>query len=309
MSSPGSIMQAIAVLPPGRYAVAVSGGSDSTALACLLADRPDLTLHLVHLNYQLRGPDSDGDEAFVIDLARRLNRPLIVRRAIDLPALPHPPTNPQAAYRAQRLEVLKQVAADHQLDAVVMAHHREDVAETVLLRLLRGGGLITLTGIRAVSQIGSLTIHRPLLEVGKADLQRYLQSIHQPWREDASNASPLYRRNIVRRFLQSRPALVKSLVTLAAKAADLRDQLEAAAPALDGVFAVETLRALPPVVAEQAVRRWLVARGAPPDAVSPIACQRMIRQALDTAAPPRQHYPGGLLVRRRQKRMDLLWPQ
>ena len=133
-------------LPTGRWAVAVSGGADSVALLLLLHGRPDLALHVVHLDHQTRGDDSTADAAFVADLAARLGLPVTVARRSDVE---HGDVlrNPSARYRQARLALFRRVVAEHGLAGVILAHHAGDQAETVMLRILRGGGSRTLVGM------------------------------------------------------------------------------------------------------------------------------------------------------------------
>jgi tRNA(Ile)-lysidine synthase len=90
---------------------------------------------------------------------------------------------------------------DH-LDGVILAHHADDQAETVLLRLLRGSGYAGLAGMARDSDVGGLRVLRPLLTVRAESLRQYLKSRSLSWREDSSNRSGKYLRNRVRIFLR-----------------------------------------------------------------------------------------------------------
>lgn len=290
-----------------RIAVGLSGGADSTYLS-LLASRanPD-ALILVHINHELRGPESDADEAFCRQLAESLNRPLVVARRSHVEStLASLPSNPSARYRAIRLHVFRQVIESHNLDAVLLAHHADDQAETILLRLARGGGLHALRGMRERTRVQGVTIERPLLRTRAADIRMRLREWGQDWREDSSNTSGHYRRNIARQTLSRDPELTSLLLQLSRHASATIEALDAAAPVLEAKFPCAQLATLPAAVAEHAARRWLIARGAPVDDVSPDVCHRLIRQASDPASPLRQHYPGRILVRRRKKHLDVL---
>lgn len=293
-------------LPAGRYAVGASGGADSTALVRLLAERNDCELTLVHLDHELRQSESAADARFVADLAASLGLDCVIeRRSVIESALSEHPANPSARYRAARLALISHVVRDRRLEGVLLAHHADDQAEGLLLRLLRGASTPFLGGMTPMRVIDGLRVFRPLLGCRRDDLRAYLRQIGQPWREDASNASPHYRRNVVRQWLASHPEGVEPLLRLAAASARLRESLEAAAPVLPERFACGALPE-PQIVAEYALRRWLIDRGAPPDDVSPATCQRLLRQATDVSQPPRQHYPGAILVRRRQKWIDVM---
>ena len=286
-----------------RFAVGLSGGADSTYLSIIASQHERVVL--VHINHELRGSESDADEQFCRDLAIQLNRPLIVVNRSEIePAMANLPTNPSARYRAIRLHVFRQVVDTHGLDAVLLAHHANDQAETVLMRLARGGGLGSLRGMQAESTIHGLRIERPLLSLGVSDIRSRLRGIDQSWREDSSNASDHYRRNVARALLRRDASLVPVLCDLANRAQALHDRLNDAAPHLPERFPCDLLRDLPPVVGEHAARKWLIERGCPSDDVSPDVCRRLIEQATDPAAPLRQHYPGKILVRRKKKHIE-----
>ena len=338
-------------LPPGRWAIGVSGGADSVALARLAAaaaakiEPNTQRLVLAHLDHQLRYAESDGDAAFVAALGRSLGVPTEIghRDAIEQ-AMPKLAANPSARYRAARLAFFAEVVQRHGLDGVLLAHHADDQAETVLLQMRRGRGLPFIGGIRAVQTIEGVVIRRPLLSIRREALRIYLISIDQAWREDSSNASPKYGRNVLRQWLMTKsgcvsgwhglvpqavssPAphkdtaweyqtvppgndiadLIATLHRIADHSSRLRERLDADSPHLGESFSCDALRGNP-LLAEHAARRWLVARGAPADRVSPAVCQRLIAQATDVTRPPRQHYPGRLLVRRRAKQIDVIGP-
>ncbi|HEX8325148.1 MAG TPA: tRNA lysidine(34) synthetase TilS, partial [Tepidisphaeraceae bacterium] len=287
-TDPHAALTAIAALPVGRWAVGVSGGADSVALLRLLAGRGNGSVVVAHLNHHLRSADSDADAVFVQRLGERLNVPVEIghlgaskeitgksehhaRQIAPNNAnteTPRPPRNPSARYRAARFAFFAAVVARHRLDGVVLAHHADDQAETVLLQLRRGRGLAFLGGIAPHATINGLPIHRPLLGVSRQALRDYLSSIGQPWREDASNASTRYRRNVLRQWLAERPALTPMLLRLADASRRWRATLDVRAPRLDESFSCDALR-VPPPLAEHAARRWLTARGAPHDRVSP----------------------------------------
>ncbi len=287
-----------------RVAVGLSGGADSTYLSLIAASQMAEVV-LVHVNHELRGVESDADEQFCRDLAKRLDRPLVVARRSQVEmTMADLPANPSARYRAVRLRVFRQVVEAHELDAVLLAHHANDQAETLLLRLARGGGLASLRGMRNVSTLQDLHIERPLLSMLAADIRARLRGINQSWREDSSNASDNYRRNVARQVLARDPALVPVLCDLAMHAQSLHDRLTGSAGALAERFPCDALRDLPAIVAEHLARRWLIDRGAPADDVSPDVCRRLIAQATDPAAPLRRHFPGKILVRRRKKHIE-----
>jgi tRNA(Ile)-lysidine synthase len=303
-------------MPPGRWAVGVSGGADSVALLLLLHGRPGLSLHVVHLDHETRDNASAADAAFVVDLAERLGLPVTVARRSEVER--DPPSNPSARYRAARLALFRRVVAEHGLDGVVLAHHADDQAETVMLRILRGGGARAMVGMTARAtltpfgdcpegrhqarpsgpSLNGLVVVRPLLGVRSHDLRVFLHDQGQPWREDASNASDQYLRNRVRPWLAGRPDLADALRSLAARARDVQWWLDGRAPIFAYTFAVRELAGLPTAVARHAAGRWLVARGVPADAASRATCDRLVAMATDMSTRHRQSFPGGISVRR-----------
>src|ERR1051325_9473640 len=160
-----SFEESLAAIPEGQYAIGVSGGADSVGLLRLVMEhRADLGVHVLHLNHELRGEESEGDERFVRELAERHRLPVtIARRSAMEPMLGKRPVNKSALYRAVRFLLFKKVVAEHGLHGVMLAHQADDQAETILHRLLRGSGAAGLMGIAMQSRQGLLNIWRPLL--------------------------------------------------------------------------------------------------------------------------------------------------
>jgi tRNA(Ile)-lysidine synthase len=298
-----ALQLALHSVPPGRWALAVSGGADSVALLRLLSDRrPDLTLHVVHLNHETRGNASDEDAQFVRSLAAQLNLPATIERLNEvMPALDPLPANRSARYRAARLSLFRQTVVRHQLDGVILAHHRLDQAETVLLRLMRGSGPLGLHGMQPLSVNEGLTLLRPLLAVDPRLLRDALTSMGQDWREDASNASSAYRRNRVRGLLLSDDGLTDLLVQLGAACASLDDWVKrAAGPPPGPAMSVAAFDGLPPIVREQAARRWLASAGVPVDEINETVAGRLLTMMDDAASAGRVDFPGAVRIGRRR---------
>jgi tRNA(Ile)-lysidine synthase len=292
---------AVASVPPGRWAVGVSGGADSVALLRLLRQRNDLTLHVVHLDHQTRGDASTADATFVADLAKQLNVTCTIARRADVERdIAHLPRNASARYRAARFALFRGEVESKKLDGVILAHHADDHAETILHRLLRGAGSTALAGMSPRATVSGVRVLRPLLKIPGADLRQYLRDIGQPWREDASNTSPRYLRNRLRPILAADPTLRDSLLALGERCARWKRWITTNAPRLENEFPVAELADCPPALARHAAARWLIARGAPPDQISQSVSDRLLEMATDAASPPRQHFPGALLVRRRR---------
>jgi tRNA(Ile)-lysidine synthetase-like protein len=287
-------------VPPGRWAVGVSGGADSVALLLLLRDQPDLFLHIVHLDHQTRGKASTDDAAFVADLAARLSHPCTLARRDQIePLIQKLSRNPSARYRAIRMELFRRTVARENLDGVILAHQADDQAETILFRLLRGSGPAGLMGMSSRRRIDGLLILRPLLGLRRQALRDFLFDRRQPWREDPTNQSDRYARGRVRAFLQSRPELHEPLLELGRACAGLVRSVRQSAPVLKEEFPAVALAEFPTIVARESARRWLLARGVPPAELVPAVLDRLCQMASDAAAPPRQQFPHRLIVRRR----------
>ena len=198
---------------PGRsLLVAVSGGLDSTVLAQLLgALREPLGLELAigHVNHGLRGAASEADEVAVAAIARHLGVAFLCERVDPALRTRGGPsrTRPslQEAARSLRREALARMRERAGCAHVATAHHADDQAETVLMRLLRGCGPDSLGGIAELSADGVSV--RPLLAVPRAEIAAYACDNDLSWREDSSNADPRYTRNRLR--AQLLPGLVK----------------------------------------------------------------------------------------------------
>lgn len=179
---------------PQRLLAGVSGGADSVALLRLLLAR-GARVQAVHVNHGLRGESSDGDEAFVRTLCEKLSVPLWVYRA-------EPPEAPGEDWaRRVRYDFFRKAMSESGCEALALAHHRDDQAETVLLHLLRGAGLTGLSGMARDRTLKGMRIVRPLLGFERRELREALESCGQGWREDESNADCRYLRNAVRHEL------------------------------------------------------------------------------------------------------------
>jgi tRNA(Ile)-lysidine synthase len=193
------------LLKPGaRVAVAVSGGADSVALLRGLLDlRSDLgiVLFVAHFNHQLRGEDSDADEHFVAELARHHELPFFSGRGDVREHALTGKLSLEHAARELRYQWLIETARQQRLDSVATAHTVDDQAETVLMKFLRGASTRGLAGIHPVLVRDSVRIVRPLLDTKRADIEQYLASIAQPWREDHTNSDTRYTRNRIRHEL------------------------------------------------------------------------------------------------------------
>ncbi|MEO1103769.1 MAG: tRNA lysidine(34) synthetase TilS [Pseudomonadota bacterium] len=182
----------------GRIGLAVSGGSDSVALAVLFWEAlSPFEAMLLTVDHGLRPEAADEIEA-VEHLAKGLGYGFATMKAESTPQ-----GNTQAWARRERYRLLRRMADIHQLRAIVTAHTLDDQAETFLLRLRRRSGLRGLSGMRPVSVRGGLTVLRPFLGARREDLRRALTERGVSWHDDPSNDDARYDRIAVRRMLPS----------------------------------------------------------------------------------------------------------
>lgn len=202
------------LLPPGsRVLCAVSGGADSMCLLHMLSRRKDISLTAAHFNHQLRGEESDRDEAFVRDLCAQWNIPLTVGRG-DVKAFSERESlSLEEGGRILRYAFLEAAAQTEGCDLIATAHNADDNLETMLLNLTRGAGLSGLAGIPP--QRGNIV--RPLLSVTRREIEDYLRLYSLPHVEDSTNADETYSRNKMRRQVlplleEFNPALRKNSI-------------------------------------------------------------------------------------------------
>ncbi len=184
-----------------KVVVGVSGGPDSLVLLYLLnslSKELKLTLHVAHLDHMLRS-GSSGDRAFVEELARKLRLP-VTSAEINVKESAKRGSIEEIARQA-RLGFLFRVARNIKAEKIALGHNLDDQAETVLMRILRGTGLYGLAGMLAQREFTGLKIIRPLLEVRRKDIERYLKQKRIKARLDPSNLEDVYFRNKIRHKL------------------------------------------------------------------------------------------------------------
>lgn len=215
-------------LAPRRVVVAVSGGFDSTGLLLAMAElRPNPDVVAAHINHHLRGEESDGDEAFVRELCARLGLPLhVADGTLDPAAIQE--RGIEAAAREVRFARLHEIKRAVDADYVATAHQKNDQAETVLMRLMNGGGPAALRGIHPVRDDGVI---RPLLDVRRRDIVTWLEERGIQPRIDRSNNDPRFLRNRVRKLLTNAPP--SAVDNLAQSASQARAQWRVLERAVD----------------------------------------------------------------------------
>jgi tRNA(Ile)-lysidine synthase len=257
--------QALADFSPGLpFAVAFSGGADSTALLLACARRWPGQVRAIHIHHGLQAA-ADGFESHCRALCLALGVPLAVRR---VQAAHAPGQSPEDAARQARYAALAEAVQSEwpEVRDVALAQHADDQIETLLIALSRGAGLPGLASMPAQWQRLGLNWHRPFLAVPGAAMREWLQSQGQSWVEDPSNADESFTRNRIRTrvlpvLAQALPAFRETFARSAAHAAQAQEVLnEVAAQDLALVGVPPRIQALQQLSrARQALvlRQWL----------------------------------------------------
>jgi tRNA(Ile)-lysidine synthase len=288
-------------LPPGATVwVAFSGGLDSTVLLHRLR-HAGLPVRALHVNHHLQ-PSASRWVDHCKEFCAQLGVPFYV---LDVRIDPNDPEGPEGAARTARYEAF--VTLMKPGDCLATAHHQDDQAETVLLRLLRGAGVAGLAAMRPRVPFAAGTLWRPLLRQTRAQLREYAERNRLLWIEDPHNLDPRYARSFVRneifpRFTQRWPQAVELLARTAEHCADAVELLDEQAgkdlkravipasrtmrPAGIQGLSVRTLLALPKPRRNNLLRYWAAQGGfeTPPfDALARL--EREVLRARPDAAP------------------------
>ncbi len=177
----------------GNFLLAVSGGVDSMVL-CDLFLKNNLNFSVAHCNFQLRGKDSDMDEAFVRNYCKANKVEFFTEKFNVKDYKSSGNYSTQMAARDLRHTWFRELMAENDFDFLATAHHLNDSLETFIINLSRGTGIKGLTGI----QLNQSRIIRPLYNISKESIFQYAEAYSIKWREDISNNSDDYVRNKIR---------------------------------------------------------------------------------------------------------------
>ena len=297
-----------------RWLVGVSGGADSVALLHLLVAAGFSNMIACHLDHRLRGRASTEDAKFVRRLAGKLRVECEISTADVQGRMSKRGESLETAARHERHDFFAHCSVKFSSPRILLAHHADDQAETVLWNLLRGShGLkgMQVEQILVTESGARLELSRPLLDVRHSDLVAWLKSCEHRWREDASNAQPIAIRNRLRNealplleTISNRDA-VQALVRGAAESEDAAaletwalDQITIIDP--QGRLHLPTLRTLPVALQRVAVRKFLADQGIySPDRST---LDRALK-LLDVTGAAVINLPGGRWLRRRAGRL------
>ena len=271
------IKQAIdeqALMPEGSaWIIGVSGGADSVALlhaVAALQPKYGWTLWVGHVHHGLR-PSADRDQAFVKTLAENLGLGFVTEK-VDVSSSAWSGSVEMRCRQARRA-CFKKWAEQHQAAGVVFAHHMNDQAETLILRLCRGSSLTGLSAMRPRAALNdTLEVVRPMLGLQRKEVIGFLEQTKKLWVEDESNAESVFARNKVRHStIPSLEKINEAAVANIARTADwvgLEERYldELAQRCLadvedDGVFSLSAFDAVPEALQFRVMDTWLCQQG------------------------------------------------
>lgn len=181
-----------------RVLVALSGGPDSVCMLNILMDiRKEYNMEVgaAHINHMVRGEEADGDQEYVKTLCEKFNIPCFIKR-IDINKIAKEKgISSEMAGREERYGFFNEILQKHSYNKIALAHNANDQAETILMRIMRGTGLEGLVGIRAKRD--NIYI-RPILDIGRFDIEKYCEENNLNPRIDKTNLENVYSRNKVR---------------------------------------------------------------------------------------------------------------
>lgn len=209
-----------------KLLLALSGGADSVALLLHLLEQKT-PFEAAHCNFHLRANESDCDEAFVRRLCKERGVCLHVKHFDTQKEAKAAGESIEQAARRLRYAWFATLCKERRMDAVAVAHHRNDNAETLLLNLVRGAGLRGLSAMRVENKHaeGGCRVVRPLLDWSRSEIERFLAERGQDYVTDSTNADTAYRRNFIRHRLmpllsELNPSIVEALHATARRLSD-----------------------------------------------------------------------------------------
>jgi tRNA(Ile)-lysidine synthase len=303
-----------------KVLLAVSGGADSTALlyamrALKAGNILSADITCAHINHQLRGIDADLDEDFVTALARDLKLSVTTKR-LDVRGFGRKnKISIETAARQLRMEALLDIAKARRCTCIAAAHHKNDNAETVLHRLVRGTGFRGLAGIWPTRFLDdNIRLVRPLLSVTRDEIIDYLRERNLKWRQDHTNADCTYTRNFIRHRLipelqkDCNGSVVEQLSALAASARKVyslvRDYTDKTWPEFvdcsDNMIKLNLQMFLsqPPAVKIEVIRRSLTALESGQRDLTHRHFKRILQLAQQNIGGRKIELPAGFVVRR-----------
>jgi len=221
--------------------------------------------HLIvcHLDHGLRGAASRRDAAFVQAAASRFGLVSETGLAQTAQFASENGLSVELAARTIRHEFFHTCARKHRCSRLLLAHHADDQIETILFNFLRGSGLAGLSGMKTSSQLGNLTLLRPLLGVSRSEIDAYIQRKRVAYREDQSNSSPAHTRNRLRHDVLPEieramgPAFRQAILRNSVILAEENALLDSLSPSPARELRCAELREIPLALRRRTVLNWL----------------------------------------------------
>ena len=313
-----SLRQRLKPRPEGRCLLGLSGGADSVALLRMLLpmrDAGEIDLEAVHVNHGMRGKEADEDETFVSNLCRDTKAQLH-RIRVDLSG-----KQDENTARVMRYRAFESVLQNSAIPTLILAHQREDQAETFLLHLLRGAGPDGLRAMRNREPRKGYAILRPMLDISGKELRQALEADNFSWREDGSNQEIRYLRNRIRlELLPQMEEMAPGVTVHLARSAELigRDgeAMDQSAERLlldyggSGWILTKPLEEEPEAIRSRVLRLWWNRNGPRLDERTLSYAQTKRLESLLNAAPGTTvNLPAGWRARKRKDRLILLKEQ
>lgn len=276
-------------------------------------------LVICHLDHSLRGGVSAADSLFVANQARNMGVPCI-RGEVDVRTIASSRgISLETAAREARQEFFATCARAESCNRIFLGHHADDQVETILHHFFRGSGRRGLAAMGRQTEIcvnrRKLQILRPMIEIPRSEIEDWLRESHIPWREDASNSSPLHSRNRIRHELvpllekilgrNFREPVLRASAVLGAEDDWINEQLAGLSfTPTSPTLPVDFLRAIPVALRRRAVLQWLRAQKI--DSAGFREVEAVLR-LLDSGpqAPARVNLPQSMHARRRAGRIFL----
>lgn len=250
-----------------RVVLGLSGGPDSICLLEILFSLKEeigFTLEALHVNHMIRGVEADEDELFLKEYCQEKGVPLTSVK-LDVSALSKENDKTEEEMgRDLRILELKKLGADK----IALAHNKNDQAETILMRIIRGTGVSGLCGMEIKREDGVI---RPLLRTPRAEIEEFVAENNLPARQDKTNFEAEYTRNKIRlellpKLLEFNPNIVDALDRLSASASDDEELLSAIADEFlqsnrDKVLKIKDLSQLSDAVFARVITRYLASFG------------------------------------------------
>lgn len=286
----GFVRQHDLISPGDQIVCAVSGGADSMAMLFamyLLKEKMGIRLAAAHFNHNLRGSESNADEAFVRDFCARYDIELFVGSA----EVTAGEKGLEAAAREARYAFFATLPGK-----IATAHTADDNAETVLLHLVRGTGLKGLGGIAPIRG----KIIRPMLSVTRQEVLAFLEEYHIPHREDSSNQTDQFLRNRLRHHVMpllkaENPSIAENLSATALRLRQDEQALQENA-AYTEPLEVRWLRNQSPAIRSRVLERFLKEHGVKEPEAAHIAQAEALVFSENPSAFAR--FPGNVIIRR-----------